>query len=220
MATRWQIALSVGPLAFYLVTLARWHRDKHPRVVSGPADLGLLALGIGGFAVFGPLGQALVVFCFGRPSPLGWVAVASGLALVGLVASRRAWRRVVVYHVTAQALDRALDETIDQLGGRYVRTLLGFEEPAGGSGVLVEVSPRWSVATLEAYGRDPERLVRGLETRLRRRLRTVEVPASPAGGLFLAAALLVAAAPLVGWLCTEPHAREALRVLFRNLPGG
>lgn len=220
MATRWQIALSVGPLAYYLLMLARWHRGKHPRVVSGPADLGLLALGIGGVAVFGPLGQWLVFVFFGRSSPLGWVAVASGLALAGLIASRRAWRRIVVYHVTAQVLDHALDETIDQLGGRYVRTLLGFEEPAGGSGVLVEVSPRWSIATLEAYGRDPERLIRGLETKLRRRLRTVEVPPSRAGGLFLAAALLVSIAPLLVWMCTEPHAREALRVFLRNLPGG
>src|SRR5262249_26865019 len=115
MPSHWQLTASLGPLALYLFWLARAHGGRHPQVVSGPSDFALLALGLGGLVVFGPFGQVLVKILFGKPTALGWLTMTSGLALVAVLASRRAWRRLVVYHVDPDALERAVAAALVQL---------------------------------------------------------------------------------------------------------
>src|SRR4051794_40915236 len=118
MGSRWQVALSVGPLALYLYLLARWHGGRHPRVVSGLVDFALAGVAVGGMVLFGPLGRALVGVLFDRPAASAWLALASGLMLVALLTSRRATRQVVVYHVDAPTLEHALREALERCSGR------------------------------------------------------------------------------------------------------
>src|SRR5438105_4809609 len=65
-----QLALMVTPLAVYLYLLAVWQAGRHPRVVSGRLDVWLLALGLGGLALLGPLGQWLLGLLSKNPGSL------------------------------------------------------------------------------------------------------------------------------------------------------
>ena len=107
-----QLALMVTPLAAYFYLLALWQAGRHPRVVAGAVDLWLLALGLGGLVVFGPLGQFVARTLFGRAGPLDWLfLVLVGFLVVARLA-RRSSRRLVIYHVDAEALDAALRDVL------------------------------------------------------------------------------------------------------------
>jgi len=220
MISHWHHAFSVGLLALYLLVLARWHGGRAPRVVSGPADFALLISGIGGLALFGPLGQTLAAILFDRPNTLDWLSLASGMTLAVLLLSRRAWRRLVIYQIDAATLDRALEDALAHEPGRFLRTLRGFEDPVYGQGVQVDMSPRWRTATIEAYGREPERLIHGLERHLEHRFRSVNLPPSRISGLFLVGAVLTLMVATVGWLFSQPQGWADFRGLLERLPGG
>ena len=220
MISHWHYAFSVGLLVLYLVILARWHGGRFPRVVSGPADFAFLTLGVGGLALFGPIGQALVKILFVKPNSLDWLALASGMTLAALLVSRRVWRRLVIYHVDAATLDRALEEILTHAPGRFVRTMHGFEDTAQKRGIRVEASSRWMTATIEAYGQEPERLIHALEGWLDDRLRTMSSPPSKVGALFLVGSALMLLLAMGGWLLAQPQALAALRGFIERLPGG
>ena len=222
MITHWQHAVSVGLLALYLLVLARWHGGRSPRVVSGPADFALLMFGIGGVALFGPFGQTLAKVLFVRPTPLDWLSLASGMTLFALLVSRRAWRRLVVYHIDAATVERALEAAFArEIGaGRVLRTMHGFEDLGRRRGIRIEHSPRWMTATIEAYGQEPERLIHTLEGLLVDQFRTMTLPPSKLGGLFLGGSVLTLLLAAAGWLVAQPQARAAFRVLIERLPGG
>ncbi|SIO61193.1 hypothetical protein SAMN05444166_6674 [Singulisphaera sp. GP187] len=220
MLSQWHYAFSVGLLALYLLILARWHGGRSPRVVSGPADFAFLTFGLGGLVLFGPIGQALAKIFFVRPNALDWLALASGMTLAALLVSRRAWRRLLVYHVDAATLERALDDILTHAAGRFVRTIHGFEDPVQRRGIRVEASSRWMTASIEAYGHEPERMIQMLEGRLEDRLRTMVPPASKVGGLFLVGSALTLLLAIGGWLLTQPQTLAMLRGLLERLPGG
>jgi hypothetical protein len=220
MTSPWLYALTVGPLGFYLWTLALWHSYRHPRVIAGLIDYALLVLGIGGVLAFGPFGQLLTRALSGKPDLLDWMVVVSALGLCASLVARRSLFRVVVYHVDGPTLAAALEDVLREVGGRFHRTLSGYEDRERGRGVVVEVTHRLRSATVEAYGRDAEGLIRDVRPRLRERLRHVAVGPSPVAPLFYGLSMLVMVAPLVSLFLTQPRAREALRVLLERLTGG
>lgn len=220
MLSPWHFAFSVGLLALYLAVLARWHGGRAPRVVSGPADFAFLIFGIGGLVLFGPIGQALAKFLFVKPNTLDWLALASGITLAALLASRRAWRRLVIYHIDAPTLDRALEPLLTQNLGRYIRTIHGFEDSAQLRGIRVEVSTRWRTATIEAYGQEPEQLIHALEGGLDHRFRALSSPQSRISGLLLGGSLLILLLATGGWLLAQPQALAALRSFIGRRQGG
>ncbi|WP_406695820.1 hypothetical protein V5E97_32950 [Singulisphaera sp. Ch08] len=220
MISHWHHAFSVGLLALYLLVLARWHGGRFPRVVSGPADFAFLIFGVGGLVLFGPIGQTLAKMLFVRPNSLDWLSLASGMTLAALLVSRRAWRRLVIYHVDAATLDRVLEEILTRDSGQFVRTIHGFEDTTQGRGIRVDASSRWMTATIEAYGQEPERIIHALESRLEDRLRTTSPLASNVGGLLLMGSALTLLLAMGGWLLAQPRALAALRGLIERLPGG
>ncbi len=220
MAGDWRVALAVGPLAYYFAVLAVWQGGRHPRVVAGWVDFALLAIAVGGLTAFGPFGEVVARTVFGRPHPIDWLAIASVVGLVAMFLGRRSARRLVVYHVDAEALDRALREVCDEEPGRFVRTRRGFDDRSGERGLAVESTPALRAAVVEAFGAGPEALIRELAPRLRRRLDRVEVPRSRLGWAFAGLAALTAAIPPVAALLGRFGAREALRVLREHLGGG
>lgn len=218
MSSPLQLLLMVGPLAWYFYLLAVWQTGRHPRVVSGALDLILLALGISGLVVFGPLGELLIRIPSGRSEPgrrLVWTMLA---ILVVSILARRSSRRLVIYHVDPEALESALH---DSLGlEAYVRTADGFEDREHTRGIRVEVSPRWQSAVISAFGNDADGLIRELGPRLRMRLRTVHARTTEVPLIFFGLAALTMLVPLTGYLLTQPHARAALRGLLEHLRGG
>src|SRR5437016_1562493 len=107
-----QLVLMVAPLAGYLYLLAVWQAGRHPRVISGTTDVALLALGVGGLVLYGPFGQLLARRLFGHPGPVPWLILTLAALLVVSWLTRGASRRLVIYHVDATALERALGEAL------------------------------------------------------------------------------------------------------------
>jgi hypothetical protein len=219
MSSPWLYALTVGPLGFYLWVLGLWHSYRHPKVVAGLLDFTLLALGVGGLLAFGPFGQFVTRMFLGEPDLVDRLVLVSGLGLVASLLARRSLHRLVVYHVDSDSLFAALDDVVRQVGGRFTRTLKGFEDAEGGRGVVVELTPWLRSAVVEAHGNDAERLIQEIRPKLRERLRTVTVGPSPIALTLYALSMLVMLAPLVGLFLTQPKAREALRVLLEKLRG-
>lgn len=217
----WQTALLMAaPLALYLGLLACWHGGRRPVVISGPADVALLSFGLGGVVLFGPFGQAIVGWLPGPPRKLVWVGLALWLALLVLQICRRAAHTLVVYHVDAAALERALTAAFDDRAAHYLRTRDGFEGRTRLDGVRIDFSPRWHTATLEVYGDDPASLLRQIEPRLRAHLRGASPSTPQISQLFLAGALAAMLFPLTIWVFSQAETRAAVRQLMQRIFGG
>ena len=199
--------------------LAAWHGGRHPRVVSGPLDFALLAVGVGGLLTFGPFGQVLARAFFGKPNLLDWLTLISGEGLIATVLARRALRRLAVYCVDPETLNRALREVLDRGPGRYVATLGGFEDRVEARGLSVEVSPRSRAAVIEAYGHDPEELINELAPRLEEGLRGVTMRPSPLPWILSGLWALSMLAFVTSLFLAQPQARAALRALLERLNG-
>jgi hypothetical protein len=213
-----QLLLMFAPLAGYLYLLAVWHAGRAPRVLSGALDVTLLGLGLGGLILFGPFGRLLARMLFGRPALVDWlILILAGLLFVSWLA-RRAARRLVVYHVDADALDAALRDLLGPYG--FARTLDGYEERTHRRGVRVECSPRWQSAVLTAYGNDPSGWIRGFAPALRDRLRAAPPRNTAVAVILFGLSALTMLVPLTGYLLAQPRARAALRVLLQHLHGG
>ena len=138
-------------------------------MVAGAVDLWLLALGLGGVVLIGPLGQLLARTLFGNARPVHWLfLIFAGLLVVARLA-RRSTRRLVIYHVDGDALDKALRDALEP--DRFVRTLGGYEDRTRACGIHVHHSPRWQTAVVEGFGRDADALIRALRPRLNEQLR-------------------------------------------------
>jgi hypothetical protein len=213
-----QLVLTVAPLAFYFYIVALLQAGRHPRVVAGALDVTLLTLGVGGLIIFGPFGHLLVGMLFGQPGPIPWLMLILGAILVVATLARRSTRRLVIYHIDAETLESVLPDALGP--GPFVRTVDGFEDRTQARGVRVESSPRWQSAVIEAYGRNPNALIRELGPRLRDRLRGVPTRTSEVAVILFGLSALTMLVPLTGYLLAQPHARAALRVLLEHLKGG
>jgi hypothetical protein len=214
-----QWCLMLGPLAIYFAILAVWHGGRRPRIISGPRDTGLLAFGIGGLLIFGPLGQTLARALFGAPSRWDWLALIACLGLAAHRWARRARCRLVVYHIEPETLDRALGAVLDLPSGRFARTLAGFEDRAAARGVTIEASPRLRAAVIRAYGHQPEAFLDELKPRLRGRLESVTTQPSPVARVFVGLSAMTTLVVVATSLLVQPQARQVLRALLRRLHG-
>ncbi len=132
-----QICLTLGPLATYFLVLGAWQSGRDAKVVPGGLDFALLALGVGGLVAFGPIGTVLIRLLFPGESVWAWLALPTTLALAALMWAPKMRRRVVVYNVSPEDLERVAREVADHLPGRVVSTLRGYEDrarPAAASG--------------------------------------------------------------------------------------
>jgi hypothetical protein len=213
-----QLALMVTPLAVYLYLLAVWQAGRRPRVVAGTTDAWLLALGLGGLVVFGPLGDWLVGLLSSRPGVLHRLLVALVAIVVAGRLARRSGRRLVIYHIDRATLDGALEGALGP--DRFVATLGGYEDRAGACSLRVEHSPRWHWAVIEAEGEGARALASDLALRLRNRLRLVPAAPSEVALVFFGLSALTMLVPLAGHLLAQPQARAALRGLLERLHGG
>jgi hypothetical protein len=218
MSTPVQLVLMIVPLAGYLYLLAVWQAGRHPRVVSGAVDAALLALGLSGLVVFGPFGQLVAVWLFGRMEPVQGVFLS--LAALPVIAWL-AWRargRLVIYHVDAEPLESALGQALEPEGFR--RTLQGYDDPSGARHVRVEHSRRWQTALVEGFGPEGRALIRTLRAPLRARFAGVNARGTTVSLIFFSLSALTMLVPLTARLLAEPRTRAALRVLLRHLQGG
>lgn len=214
-----QMALTVGPLAGYLFVLGVWQSGRHPRVVAGALDFGLLAFGLGGLLVFGPIGHTLVGLMFPGPSVWAWLALPSLFLLLVLVWLPGTSRRLVVYNIDPETIAPALAAGLATVPGRFVPTLTGFEDADGRRGVSVEGS-RWSrTAVVEAHGDAPEALIHALRPALEARLGDAGVGPSAVAWLWFGLSCASLLAPWLLLALARPQVREAVSTLLHLLHG-
>ncbi len=213
-----QVALAVGPLAAYFATLGALQVGRRPVFLPGQVDFTLLALGLGGPIVFGPVGQLLVHRLFPAPSPWAWMALVSLYGLAVLLITPRAARRLVVYNIDPEALRSALRDALLIVPGSFEARVRGFEDEARGCGLTVEVG-RFRVGSIEAYGRDAAALIREFDPVLRQRLAAAgPTPTKALGSVaWFALAALVIAVPFTSLIVDRPVVFEAVRAWIEGL---
>ncbi len=208
-----RMGLALLPLAAYFFTLGIWQSGKRPRVIAGTTDFGLLAFGVGGLIAFGPVGQVVVGTVFPRPSLPAWLAVASLVGLLAMIAAIWTRKRLVVYNVEAADLDRALGQAMGDVSESTLRTVQGFEDISGRRGVTVETHRRLRVATIEAHGERPEALIQAIYPALIKRLSVVESPATRLAAIWFALSCATLTIPMSLALLARPEVRAALQKL-------
>ncbi len=218
MSISLEIALTATPLSLYFYVLAGLQNGRRPRVLPGPLDFALLALGVGGLIAFGPFGQAIVVRLFGpEPTVLAWTIWVGVLVLWALVLGGSASRRVVIYNVGPESVDVAVPAALAELGGNFVRSVHGYEDAERHQGVHVQVHPGLRAASVETFGRDPEALMHELRPHLRAKLRDIPTTSAAVSGAFYALSTLTMLIPLLAFLWVDPRAANALRAVFQKM---
>jgi hypothetical protein len=221
MRTAVQLALMVGPLTVYLYVIAVWQSGRRPRIVAGPVDFAWLLFGLSGLVLFGPVGRILIgrAAGLGAPSTWAWLALISSLVLVAAPWLPRSFRRVVIYNVDREGLDRALRDALQALPGSFVPTLRGFEDRLQQRGLLVELTPWTRSAVIEAYGTDPESFISLIRHGLQADLQPGLVKPSPVAWALLGLCLGLIG-PVLVVLLSRPQTRAVLRPLMQRLHGG
>jgi hypothetical protein len=221
MRTAAQLAMMVGPLTVYLYVIAVWQSGRRPHIVAGPVDFVWLLFGLSGLVLFGPVGRILIgrAAVLGAPSTWAWLALASSLALVAAPWLPRSFRRLVIYNVDREGLDRALRDTLQALPGNFVPTLRGFEDREQKRGLLVEFTPWGRSAVIEAYGADPERFIALIRHGLQAGLPPAFTKPSPVAWALLGLCLSLIG-PVLVVLLSRPQTAAVLRALMHRLHGG
>ncbi|CAN5789835.1 hypothetical protein BH23PLA1_BH23PLA1_22690 [soil metagenome] len=165
-----QIALMVGPLAAYFAMQGLWQVGRRPRVVSGVVDYYLLAIGIGALLAYGPFGGLLLAAIFGELSIAARLAWLSFLTVLAMALAPPSRRRLLVYNIDPETLAPVLRQVLQEQSGNFARTLQGFEDRSSGQSLQIKGSRTFRTAEIEASGRAPEEVIRGLRDPLRERL--------------------------------------------------
>ena len=218
MTPAMQIALSATPLAAYFYYLGVLHGGKRPRLVSGPVDVALLAVGLGGLVAFGPFGKATLGRILNEQAGLlGWAVWVTMVTLWAMVLTGTATLRLAIYHVSPEELVKAIRDALAGLEGRFAPTLKGFEDVERGSGLTVRVSRILRSGSVEAYGLGADVLIRELKPRLRETLARYPQRASGVSRAMFLVACLTMVIPVSGYLVVNPKAGAAVRALMHSL---
>jgi hypothetical protein len=216
MSSSLQYFLTVGPLAFYFFVLGVWQTGRRPRVVLGPTDVAMLAFGLGGLLVFGPIGHWLVDRLFPGPSVWAWLALPSLFCLLVLLWIPRAARRLVIYNVDRETLERALGEIIGALPVDFARTPHGYLDTNAGRTLNVEVGQRSRIAVIEAKGKDADAVIRAIARELHSKFRRVPARPTRLSRLWFVLAVL-AMLPSFGLYFARHEFRAAVQSFFHRI---
>jgi hypothetical protein len=218
MTPAMQIALTATPLAVYFYALGVFHSGRRPRLIAGPIDVAMLAFGLGGLVAFGPFGRAVLGRLVGSEiGTIAWSLWIGVVVLWALVLAGSASLKVTVYHVSPEDLNRAVQEALGQLEGKFVETLNGFEDSKRGAGLRVK-SIRWlRSGSVEAFGQSPEVLIHELKPELIAALDRVPPRASGVSHAMFALACLTMLVPVSSYFLANPRAKEALRAFMQSL---
>jgi hypothetical protein len=182
------------PLGAYLAVVGWLHLRHRPVVVTGTLDLALLAGGVSGLVLAGPL--ALLQPAVGTAAWATAMLLGSLVLIVagGLLATRP---RLVIYNVTTEQLRPILAEVVGSLDATARWAGESVVLPARGLQVLVDGRGLARCVSLVAVGRgsSPEAWAE-FARRVRRAARTLRVRRNPWGAAAAVGGLLVAAAAI------------------------
>lgn len=177
------------PLGCYLLTLGLVHLRRRPLVISGAVDGLLLAAGLSGVLVWGPM--ALVEPAAGG-TRWGWPILAV-LAILSLTLAILVSRpKLVVYNATVDQLRPAVAEVVLGLDplARWAGETVAL--PARGLQIHIDGGSSTRAVTVVAMGQRPSLEGWGeFSRRLRRVVDLLRVTPSPWSGLFLGCGTLL-----------------------------
>jgi hypothetical protein len=212
--------LIFAPLAAYFYALGLLNTGRRPKLVDGRTDFLLLASGLSGLIVFGPLGLSWVQPRIGQVDPLQVLRLLILYAIVALLWSSRYARRVVVYNVDPDRVRAALESRAE--GTDFRESFRGLEDATNRRGIAVEPSPRTHSATVDFAGNWDEAAIQEWKEGLKVALEAMPQarPKSWFPYLLFAASCATMVSPLAALLITQPRARAAFWMLFRQIQGG
>lgn len=218
-----QLILALAPLALLFLIVGSWRIRPRPVVLSGHSDFLLLAFGLGGLIVLGPIGEVLVRSIFPAPTIWAWLAIASFYLLLVLLWLPRSHRRMVIYNLdpasVASVVSSALSARPDL--GVFQPTMHGFEEASHRRGIRVERGLGGQTTVVESYGEGALLLTSALLLELRSRLAKTPTKARNQllGMAWLTLAVATIIAPFAASLIDRPRVVAALRAFLEKLQG-
>jgi TRAP-type mannitol/chloroaromatic compound transport system permease large subunit len=224
------VALALGPLAVYLVVVGLFNLSRRPLLTTGARDLFALGIGMGGFAIIGPLdlfapfmvmriglervaGEAQATLWFG---PLVWGLMLSLYLLCLLLVCLVMRPRLVVYNSTPGEVRVLLQRMIERL--KLEHTWAGESLVLPTWGVQLHTTSFLVTRNVSICSTGARQSVQGwrrLRHELDRELSQVEVPPNPLGltMLIFSALMLIG---VVARLMQDPSAvARSMRDMLR-----
>jgi hypothetical protein len=207
------VGLAIVPLGLYLVGIGCLHLRRRPSLLQGSLDFALLAAGVAGLVLVGPL-ALLAPLADGIPSVAGVPVLLAGFLLLVAVAVLAMRPRLVIYNITLDQLRPVVAEVVAGLdaSARWA----GETAALPARGIQVHLDGRGSMRSVSVVAVGSRTSPEGwteFSRRLRQAVGRLRVRSSPWGGLFggLGGIVLVAAISLaLGGLLLPRRSAPAL----------
>jgi hypothetical protein len=213
------VPLTIGcvPLAIYLFVLAWINLRRQATVVSGVADIALLAIAIAGLAIVGPINLFLPASAAVRFGPSVWLLLLCFYGLCVLLYALVARPRLIVFNITPQQLRPVLEQVARRLDSDARFAGDATDLPQLSVQFHLDSSTAWRNISLVATGdRQSYSGWKRLHMELIAALRGVDVARNPRGFTFLACALVLFIWPTLQLMQTpNPAVARQLRDLLR-----
>jgi len=207
------LGLAIVPLGLYLVGIGCLHLRRRPSLLQGSLDFALLAAGVAGLVLVGPL-ALLAPLADGIPAVAGVPVLLAGFLLLVAVAVLAMRPRLVIYNITLDQLRPVVAEVVTGLdaSARWA----GETAALPARGIQVHLDGRGSMRSVSVVAVGSRTSPEGwteFSRRLRQAVGRLRVRSSPWGGLFggLGGIVLVAAISLaLGGLLLPRRSAPAL----------
>jgi hypothetical protein len=187
---------AVVPLGLYLLGVGGLHLRRRPSTLSGSFDFALLAAGVAGLVLVGPL-ALLAPLAGGIPSVAGVPVLLAGFLLAVATAVLAMRPRLVIYNITLDQLRPVVAEVVAGLdtSARWA----GETAALPSRGIQVHLDGRGSMRSVSVVAVGARTSPEGwteFSRRLRQAVGRLRVRSSPWGGLFAGLGGLVLAVAL------------------------
>src|ERR1700690_1859528 len=186
------LAIAAAPLAVYLFALGLINLRRRPTVVSGSADIAMLAIAVFGLLVVGPMNLFLPAAAVVRFGPLAWLLLAAFYCLCVLMYVLVARPRLVIFNISPEQLRPLLEELARRLDSDVRVAGDGMFLPQLSVQFHVDAArPMRNVSLVSTGQQQSYSGWKRLQAELAAALQTVEVARNPRGFTFLAGSLVL-----------------------------
>ena len=209
------LAIALVPLALYCLLLAAIAFARRPIMISGALDTLLLALGLAGWIMIGPIALFLPDQAEARFGNYVAIPLIILFFLVVSLIILLMKPRLAVYNITSEQLRPLLAESVAEIdtGARWAGDCLTL--PKAGVQLCLEAHPDARHVEIVAVGtRQDYEAWRRLSECLAPRLRELPVGANPRGASLLIAAVALLVVTSITWITRPQEVAETFRELF------
>ncbi|MDO4551510.1 MAG: hypothetical protein Q4C96_09715 [Planctomycetia bacterium] len=210
--------IALTPLAIYLLVMGLVNFSRHPFVISGVRDLGVLFMALTGFIIIGPMELFFPVNASWHFGPFIWLFLLAiyGLTVTLILLAQRS--RIHIYNISLMDLRPVLSDLVMEMdpGARWAGDALVI--PKMDVQLYLETSPNLKNVSLVATKKEQNlNSWRILENSLKRNLQYFTAPHKPYIGItfFSAGLLLLITLHALVWIHQEAFfisLRDMLRI--------